>query len=133
MRVLMMGFLCCVGCATILADESETINFTSHPAGQTVVVDGANYKMPCKVTLGRDTDHAATFPNGETVMIERSFNGLFLVNILLGGLIGMVVDLATGAVNKNLSPNHLEYRDGAVWSGERRLTPVDKPEPAPEP
>ncbi|MCY3997992.1 MAG: hypothetical protein OXE55_01375 [Flavobacteriaceae bacterium] len=36
----------------------------------------------------------------KTFGLQKSFDGTFLWNILLGGLPGMIVDLITGAVNK---------------------------------
>ena len=73
--------------------------------------------MPAKVLVGRDSPHSASFPNGETLEIKRSFNGLFLLNIILGGIPGMIVDIATGAVNNQLSPGKAHYEDGQVYPG----------------
>ena len=118
-----------VGCASIMGPSAETITFESDPTGQTVIVDGTTYTMPCQVTLGTDKNHTAKFPNGQTVTISRSFQGWFMGNLLLGGLIGMAIDLMTGGVNKNLSPDDLTFRDGTVWfgkGGENEIGPDGK-------
>ena len=105
------------GCSTIVSGKTETIRFTSEPAGQYVTVDGQSFTMPAKVPLSRKTTHIATFPNGETVLIDRGFNVWFLGNIAIGGLIGMAIDLATNSVMNDLSPNSVLYKDGQVYPG----------------
>ncbi len=131
MRTAALLALCIpfVGCATIMGPSAETIVFESDPEGQTVIVDGKYYTMPCQVTLGTDKDHTAKFPNGEEMKIARSFQGWFLGNILLGGLIGMAIDTVTGGINKNLEPEYLMFRDGKVWTGKdgkKKVGPKDK-------
>ncbi len=115
------------GCASLFSHSSETIAFTSEPAGQTVVVDGASYRTPAQVTLGTDKSHTATFPNGKTYMIKRGLNGWFIANVLF--LPGFVVDVITGDMNNDLYPSHMEYRNGEVYSGVKLIKSEDKPVP----
>lgn len=110
------------GCATVLGRSAETISFDSDPQGIQVVVDGNPHKTPFAVTLGTDKDHQARFPNGRVVMIERSFNGWFLGNIVLGGLLGMAIDIIGGGIKKNLEPDSFLYRDGTIYVGDKILT-----------
>ena len=126
-RILALCLFSCVGCASLFASHAETISFTSNQPGDKVKVDGAEYEMPAQVTLGTDKTHMATFPNGETYIVKRGMSGWFWANILLGGIVGMTIDLITGRVNANLYPNHMEYRDGAVFSGKKQLSPKDAP------
>jgi len=105
-----------VGCASIIAPNSESVKIDSDPPGQHVMIDGQSYSTPAVVTLGRDAAHIVRFPNGQEVAIERSFQGWFLGNLLLGGIPGMVVDLLTGAVNRDLHPDHLLYKGGVVYN-----------------
>ena len=90
------------GCATTLASDSETIRIDSEPPGETVAVDGSRYTTPALVTLGRDTDHHVTFPNGQTVYVRRTFQPCFLGSILLLSPLGVIIDLVTGAIEKAL-------------------------------
>ncbi len=39
---------------------------------------------------------------------------------------GIIIDLLTGRINANLNPNHMEYRDGKVFSGKKQLSPKDE-------
>jgi len=123
-RLIPVLFPLLAGCATILASDSETIRIDSEPQGQTVAVDGSRYTTPALVTLGRDADHHATFPDGQTVYIKRTFQPWFLGNILLGGIPGMIIDLVTGAVNRDLWPDRLVYRDGKVYAGAKVVPPA---------
>ena len=123
--VAMLASLWLGGCASVLSRDSETISFSSEPEGQAVVVDGVPYRTPAKVLLGRDKTHTARFPNGQTYSIQRTMNGWFLANVLFWP--GFIVDVATGDVSNNLTPNDMEYRDGEVWAGSRKLEPQSGP------
>ncbi len=132
-RLIPILFPLLAGCATVVASNSETIRIDSEPQGQTVSIDGSTYTTPVLVTLGRDADHFAKFPNGQTVSIKRTFQPWFLGNLLLGGIPGMIVDLITGAVSRDLWPDRLVYRDGKVYSGSTVIAPTgetkkDEPE-----
>lgn len=127
-RLLAMAVLLptmCCGCATIMAGKTETVRINSEPQGVEVVVDGAVYTTPVIVSLARDSDHYVNFPNGQRVDITRHFEAAVLGNILLGGVVGIVVDAVTGAATGNLEPDRLLYKNGKVYNekSKRLITP----------
>jgi len=110
------------GCCTMITGEKEEILIESNPSGQYVRVDGFKHKTPVKLNLKRKSDHFVVFPNGRRITISQDIWGnqvlwlnavWFVAGGLIGGLIAMLVDVATGA-SKNLEPDHLLYKDGKV-------------------
>ncbi len=96
------------GCATIVSGVSENIRFESDPVGATVTVDGGSYETPADVKLSRKRNHEAEFKlEGYLTRREqvlRSTNRAVFGNILIGGLIGILIDSLSGAVN-DLEPD----------------------------
>ena len=107
-------------CATIVSSTKHDVKFTSAPSGAKVIIDKKEYgKTPLMLTLprkGRQKDeekskksYALQFElegyNSYETTINREFNPWFLGNIMLGGVIGMVVDASNGAMYK-LTPEH---------------------------
>lgn len=96
------------GCATVVKGSSQDIAIDSSPQGASCevtrqgVILGQISATPAKFNVSRDKDplviackkpgHAA----GQSTA-ESKFNGATLGNILLGGVIGVVVDASTGA------------------------------------
>ncbi len=115
---LVLCMLC--GCATIISGKNETVRIDSEPQGVMVKVDGAHYETPVVISLARDTDHYVVFPNGQRVDITRHFQAAVLGNILLGGVIGLVVDAVSGAATGNLEPDRLMYKDGKVYNSQTK-------------
>ncbi len=109
------AFMCC-GCATILTGRTETVRIDSEPQGVAVNVDGTMHTTPVIVSLARDADHYVRFPNGQTVDITRHFSGATLGNIILGGVIGIIIDAASGAAMGDLKPDKMMYRNGKVYN-----------------
>jgi hypothetical protein len=98
------------GCATVTGGASdEEVTITSNPPHATVCVDGEpRGQTPTVVKLTRRKDHqldvsAAGYETAH-VSIGRELNPWFIGNIAIGGLIGMGVDLCTGAYCR-LSPD----------------------------
>ncbi|WP_266205508.1 PEGA domain-containing protein [Pontibacter kalidii] len=113
--------LTCMSCATIVNGSRQTVDFSSQPTGAKVSINGAAYgTTPTQVRLKRNANFPGT-PSGRgfydvkieldgyypyEVKVKREFNGWFLGNILIGGLIGIIVDAATGSMYK-LSPDQV--------------------------
>jgi hypothetical protein len=97
------------GCATIVNGTTQKVAFTSEPPGATVTVDGVPIgNTPTSIDLKRDSVHSVTFEKDGYVASEHTViqgaSWWFAGNILLGGIIGMMVDSSTGAMY-NLTPD----------------------------
>ena len=91
-------------CATIISGSKQEVNFTSTPAQATVFVNNVQLgTTPFVTKLKRSVKKHNVkivldgYKPYETVL-TRKFNGWFFGNIAIGGLIGVIVDLITGAV-----------------------------------
>jgi len=119
------------GCATITRGTTEEVEFISDPPGARVTLQPATVDCftPCYLELKSKRSYFVNFElegyEKAQVKLEAKFAGAgaagFAGNVLIGGLIGMGVDSATGAL-KVLRPNPV------------RVTLVAKPgHPAPKP
>ena len=102
----LLGLLCS-SCGTLFTGTSDTIFFDSNPSGATVVVDGDEIcRTPCQESIGRRTFKSKMVNvkldgyRVETKKLKKSFNAATLLNILLGGILGVTIDLITGSVTK---------------------------------
>jgi PEGA domain len=103
----------CSGCATIVtgAGPDQKVRISSEPTGAKVTVDGTyRGQTPLSVELTRKDDHQvkmelAGYASHEQ-MIKSGFNPMVFGNILIGGLIGVGVDLISGA-STSLSPGDI--------------------------
>lgn len=88
------------GCATIVNGPRQDVAMLSTPPGATVKVADLETITPGKLTLRRNTDHNAVFMKEgfpeRSVQLESRPSWWLLGNALFGGLIGLVVDLASG-------------------------------------
>jgi hypothetical protein len=118
------------GCATVTGGaRDQHVKITSNPVGATVLVDGQPVgQTPAEVKLCRKTEHnvEVAYPGYETAQttIHRKLNPWLFGNILVGGPLGLVVDICTDATH-NLSPDeiHLQLQNegsGARAQGPRR-------------
>ena len=127
--ILMAVFL--VGCASIFGKSTETITFETTPSGEAILVDGQNYMTPAQVTLGTDRDHSVIWPDGTQSAVTRSFNPWFIGNIFWGlaGIVGAGIDVITGKINSDLTPNQLSWRsgEGVINPTARKASQKDKP------
>lgn len=89
-----------IACATIIRPGPDRIPVDSSPRGARVYLDGQLVgTTPVVVDVPRKSDCVirVELEGYEPVEIDRDkkLNGWFLANILLGGVIGIIVDLAT--------------------------------------
>lgn len=109
------------GCATIINGRSQDVSFASSPPGAMVKLDnGVQTTTPGKITLKRNQDYNAVvskegFPERK-VQVESKPSWWLLGNLLIGGLIGFVIDLAAGGGFK-LVPDSIDID---LASGELR-------------
>ena len=100
------------GCASVTRGTTENISIASTPSGVEAVVSGMEVPTtcttPCSVVIKRNADISITFQkegyDPQIVPLSRDIptSGAagFAGNLLLGGVIGMGVDAATGADHK---------------------------------
>jgi hypothetical protein len=103
-------------CATITRGTSQKYVIESTPAQAEVALStGQKCVTPCKLKLKRKHGFTATFnkPGYETLQaqVKSKFSGGGAAagagNVLMGGVIGAVVDGTNGSMN-NLTPNPLQ-------------------------
>lgn len=99
----------CCGCASVTRGTTENISISSTPAGATAEVSGLENPTacvtPCALIVKRSADITVTFSKEgyepQVVALTKEIPGTgaagFAGNVLLGGLVGMGVDAATGA------------------------------------
>lgn len=113
------------GCATVLNGTKVDYEVSSLPSGATVkFTNGVTCTTPCSLELKRKSDlraditldgHKPTY-----VLIQSKLGGSGFGNVLLGGIVGGVVDGTNGASNR-LYPRPLFVRlvpDGSVGEAE---------------
>jgi hypothetical protein len=89
-------------CATILSIGKQKIDFRTTPPNATVYINSEKAgNTPFFKYLKRNTKHHVKIElegyKTFEVNLNKTFNPVVLGNILLGGGIGIIVDLATGA------------------------------------
>ena len=101
------------GCATVIHGTNQQIRFESTPSGATAQVRATaktgtqSVTTPGQLTLSRDSSYDVTFEKPAYLPahahVGQSASGAVWGNILLGGIIGFIVDLSDGAAY-NLEP-----------------------------
>lgn len=107
------------GCATVVKGSYQSIGITSNPGRAYVKVDGIDKgETPMVIKMKRSKVHTvqldkAGYESFQAAITSRN-SGWIWGNILLGGVIGLIVDLISGASN-NLEPDSIHAE----------MTPVD--------
>jgi len=121
----------CAGCASVTRGTTENISISSTPAGATAEVAGLDIPTacvtPCVVQAKRNADITVTVSKEgyepQVIPLTKEIPGTgaagFAGNVLLGGLVGMGVDAATGAA--------LDHKPNPVIV---TLSPAASPRPA---
>lgn len=126
------------GCATIFTGTTNQVSINSDPPGAEVIVNGRMGVTPLTLDLPKGKTYTVTFSKPgyyqRTAVIGTKFQALFLGNLICTGLIGMIIDIATGAwmdldprtINVKLEPKgaskHSEapepqiYKEKIPWS-----------------
>jgi hypothetical protein len=115
----MLGLLVLIlvgpGCATVTGgSRDQKVKITSNPAGAAVVVDGQPLgETPAAIDLSRKTEHQVevNYPGYETAQmtIHRQLNPWLFGNLVLGGPVGLIVDICTNATHQ-LSPDEIKVQ-----------------------
>jgi len=88
-------------CALIFKGSDQDIPFSSQPSGAEVIIDGVSFgQTPVTINLSVNKQHTVVFrKDGEerTVLIQNEIGTLWIILDVVGGLVPLVVDAATGA------------------------------------
>ena len=109
----MLAPLLVSGCATILHGTKETVSIVSQPPGAAGVIMPGEIKIqtPATVELHREQIYTVhlELPGyiAQNAYLTREVSAVPYGNLVLGGVIGMIVDIEDGA-NFHLDPNPLE-------------------------
>lgn len=122
--VLVMTLL--TGCASIVNGPRQKVHFTSEPTKAKVVVHSHRnnkedmfFTTPAIKELDRESEYTVTFMKDgyqkHKHEIKRGINLLLFGNAVIGGLIGIIIDMSTGAAYR-LTPNkvHANLESGPV-------------------
>lgn len=116
-QVVTLVLFCCLvlssGCATVMTGKYQSIAVTSEPPGAKVRADTGEIIMtPSKFHLIRNEDHTlmAEYPGREPqqIRLHNKAQGWVWGNILLGGVIGLIVDCVSGASDE-LIPKEVHF------------------------
>jgi hypothetical protein len=99
------------GCATVVSGTTQTIGVNTDPEGADCqftrkgVLVGRVNPTPGTIQIGKDYESVSVLCQKEGFddtagVIGSEFQAMTLGNILLGGIIGVVVDAASGAMTK---------------------------------
>jgi len=116
--VLVAAAMSLSACGALFNGGPEDVMVSSNPAGAEVWVDGTNRGItPATLQLAKDKSHTITLRRAgyqeQTVTIDRRLSTTYLILDILGGLVPVIVDAATGSwyvletdnVNVNLVSN----------------------------
>src|SRR5262245_33048022 len=99
------------GCATVTGGARDPkVEVTSNPPGATVLVDGQPRGVtPAVVELSRKSDHEVVIQQTSyetaVVPIKRRLNPWIFGNVIVSGLIGVVIDVATDSTHSLSTDN----------------------------
>jgi hypothetical protein len=113
-------------CATILSGSKQNVKFSSNPSTATVIIDDTEVgKTPFEMKLARGSEHNVSIKlegyKTFQVKLTKKLNGWFIGNVLIGGLIGIIVDASTGAMY-NLTPTDIyaEMANGTAFKSNKK-------------
>ena len=116
--ILLLSVLLLSSCSTIISGSRQNVEITSEPISAKVYINEIEIgETPVQKNLKRNQEYQLTlkldgYKTYET-KLEKKFNVWYIGNVLIGGIIGLVIDPITGAMHK-LKPEEI---DGNLKSG----------------
>jgi hypothetical protein len=136
----------CLGCASVTRGTTENISIASTPSGATADVSGLEVPTtcvtPCVVQAKRNADITVSIakegyePQVIPLIKEIPGSGAvgFAGNVLVGGLVGMGVDAATGAaLDHKPNPVIVTLNPSRPAAAARPAKPRTRPPAKPQP
>ena len=101
-----------IGCATIVSGRMQQLPVISSPSGATVTMGSVRQTTPATFLLDRRMGVYEIFIEKEgyepvTVVIKKGLNCWVFGNIIFGGIIGLIVDIASGSASA-FTPSEVE-------------------------
>lgn len=135
--ILAATFLLTVRCATIAHGTSQSIRVESNPPGAVVSLDCVQGSVqnfgvtPIAIEVERKSTSCAVGISKEgyfpvNVPLQRTFSGVYVGNLLVGGVVGLVADAASGAMYKQDPP---VVRVDLVPASRQPVVTLPDPEP----
>lgn len=125
------------GCATVTRGTTDQMTVTSDPSGARVTTSLAqSCETPCTFTVGRKDEFVVTITadgyKTQEIPVKTQLAGAgaagFAGNVLLGGVIGMGVDAATGSTLEHV-PNPVHAQLEPIEPETKAKTKQKKPSP----
>lgn len=110
--ISLLVFFLIASCATIVSGSKQKIKFDSTPTNAKIFIDNVEIgKTPFETKLKRNGNYKVKIQldgyKAYEVNLKKKMNGWIWGNILIGGIVGYIVDVSTGAIYR-LSPNDLK-------------------------
>lgn len=122
------------GCATIVQGPKEDVKFTSVPNGAVVTAADRQIITPGEIGLKRNSDQKVVFEKegfpARELVLESKPSWWLLGNLAFGGIIGLIVDLATGS-GFRLKPTNvqMDMASGDVKEFKKFEASAEEPKP----
>jgi hypothetical protein len=114
------------GCATVATGKYQDVPITSDPPGVKVRSDtGVSITTPGRMMLSRNKLHTlvAEYPgcDPQQVQLKNKVQGWFWGNIILGGIIGGVIDIVSGSCDELVPKNvHFNFTNSGQEIAKRK-------------
>lgn len=110
---LILAFLCCTGCASIIHGPRQDLTVNSYPSGAEIYIDGLAFGETPKIISLRRKGHnrgdinkkkaytvRVELPGYEPyeVIVSRKLDGWVFGNLVFGALIGLIIDATSGSM-----------------------------------
>jgi hypothetical protein len=115
-----------LNCASIIHQTTQQVPIKSDPPGAAMTVSCGDVNndpkliTPAVVTLHRKPDHCSVTLRKEGyadkfLAFDKQMSGLYIANILIGGIVGFIVDAANGAM-WNRTPGEVSVKLDSITS-----------------
>jgi hypothetical protein len=114
-----------MNCGSIIHQTTQQVHLSSEPAGAAITVacgdinNDPKLVTPAVVTLHRKPSYCGIKLNKEgyaekELKFGRQMSGWYLGNVVFGGIIGLIVDAANGAMWQRTTPTNATEEKGEV-------------------